>query len=369
MSNHKIINEVFLLRSMSCLSIVLLHSINRIYIEENSMLSLFTLLLTFGTPAFVFISELVISHSYPTETPRRFWSKRVRYILLPYVFFGLFYAFSKALEGWLFKGASFFSSLFNYSWKHLLLGDFQGYFILIIFQFYLLHLVFQKYLAQYSPKMILGTSLLINIIYLGLFNFTTSPDGPVLQYIWQQGYWLPFLGWIFYFTVAYYCGLHYQKFIQALMKWKKYIFVLTVLGAMIPMVLTSQELLTVHSSKRIDMLFFTIMLTFSLYIVAHQMKKVPQIWVRISQYSFGIYLLHPFYMGVMIIAVSRIPILSQSILGVLVLFVASILCSILTTYLLNQIKWGPYVIGKIGIGVQTNPPGQVASSQRTAQNV
>ena len=355
MTNNKIIHEVFVLRSIACLSIVMLHAVHRIYGNESLWMQLLTILLTFGTPAFVFISELVIAKSYPDHTPLRFWKKRLQYILLPYLGFGLFYAFSKAMEGWLFNGASFLQAFATFSWRHLLIGDYHGYFIIIIFQFYLLHMFFQKFLIRFSAKRVLGFSFLINMMYLSFFHFTSAPASPVLQYIWSQGYWLPFLGWLFYFSVAFYCGRHYDAFIQGLMKRKTQVFVLTAISACIPLSLIATDLLTVHSSKRIDMVLFTTLMVFSLYIMAHQMKQIPKILVKISQYSFAIYLLHPFYMGMMIIVVSFVPLLQQSILGAAFMFFVSILLSMLTAFVLNKIPYGAYFIGKIGIGLKPRP--------------
>ncbi len=350
MSEAKTIQEVFFLRCMACLSIVLLHAIDRIYGHVNTVPELITLLLTFGTPAFVFISEFVISRSYPIHTPRKFWEKRLKYILLPYVFFGIFYALSKAIEDWLFQQASFFQTFFTLVWRHLLIGDFQGYFILIIFQFYLLHMLFQRYIHRFDPKWVIAISLIVNILYLGIFNFTEIPNTPVLQYIWLQGHWLLFLGWIFYFSVAYYCGRNYQRFIQWLVKRQFWIYLFTLIYSLIPLVLTYKDILVVHSSKRIDMIFFTLSMILTLYLLAHKIKNIPYSIVRISKYSFGIYLLHPFFMGVMIIGISKIPLLNHSMLGMIFLFIGSIGLSIITTYLLNKVPGGAFFIGKIGIG-------------------
>lgn len=361
MRKNKIIPEVFLLRSIACLSIVLLHSLNRIYDQTGTIPELITLMLTFGTPAFVFISELVISHSYPAQTPRKFWNTRISYILMPYIFFGIFYAFSKAINSWLFEGASFLPTFGTLTWRHLLIGDFQGYFIIIIFQFYLLHMVYQKYFMRFSAKWVLAGSLFVNLVYLGFFNFISSPQGPVLAYIWQQGYWLPFLGWLFYFSVAYYCGRYYQQFLDMLVKRQLWIYLLTGISAILLFILMDQKVLTVHSSKRVDMLFFTVGMIFVLYLIAHKLKTIPNSLIRVSQYSFGIYLLHPFYMGIMIILVNQVSWLQHSLWGVLFLFFGSIGLSIITTHVLNKTLWGSYVIGKIGIGNKGKTPASIST--------
>ncbi|MEH6992332.1 acyltransferase family protein, partial [Neobacillus drentensis] len=135
----KLVNEIFLMRTISCLSILLLHSLARAYAYDNNIVNLMQLLLTFGTPTFVFISEFILARSYPQELPANFWSKRLKFIMVPYILFGTFYALMKGFEQSLSSGNDFLGSFGGFLWKHILLGDYHGYFILVIFQFYLLH--------------------------------------------------------------------------------------------------------------------------------------------------------------------------------------------------------------------------------------
>ena len=96
--NKKVIDEIFLLRSIACLSIVFLHAFARSFLEENGVVNSINMLLTFGTPTFVFISEFILARSYLGKLPSDFWRKRVKFVLLPYLLFGTFYAGSKGLE-------------------------------------------------------------------------------------------------------------------------------------------------------------------------------------------------------------------------------------------------------------------------------
>ena len=160
--NKKVIEEIFLMRSIACLSIVLLHALARSFLDKNDIVESISLLLTFGTPTFVFISEFILARSYPNQLPSHFWSKRVKYVVLPYLLFGTFYAGSKGFELALSSDVSFIKAFLSYWWKHLLLGDYHGYFILIILQFYALHFFFHNYLKRWSPKIVLPTSFIIS---------------------------------------------------------------------------------------------------------------------------------------------------------------------------------------------------------------
>lgn len=206
MDQRKTIDEVFLLRSMACLGIVFLHSFARSFLETNEIVNSMNLLFTFATPTFVFISIFILARSYPDQLPINFWGKRVKYVLFPYLLFGTFYAGSKGLEVALSSDISFVRAFGSFLWRHILLGDYHGYFILIILQFYVLYYFFHSHLKKWSPKVVLPVAFLITSAYLGFFNFVPPVQTPVGEYIWAKLYWIPFLGWLFYFTLAYYCG-------------------------------------------------------------------------------------------------------------------------------------------------------------------
>jgi membrane-bound acyltransferase YfiQ involved in biofilm formation len=353
----KVIDELFLLRAVACLSIVLLHSIHRIYGDEDATIRLITLLMTFGTPTFVFISEFILSYSYPRSIPTNFWGKRLAYILVPYVLFGVFYAGMKAMEAKLSTAAApFMETFLELSLRHVFIGDYHGYFILIIFQFYLLHQLFQKYIRRYSAKLVLSLSLIINLAYLGFFNFTEPLNIPYASYIWSKLYWLPCLGWLFYFTLAYYCGRNYEAFKEGIRRNGKWIMAVTLVTAVVPLYLMQQGILKDVSSKRVDMLFFTVAMSFFLFYIALKLKGIPRWIIGVSQYGFGIYLFHPLYLAVMVLVTRRISFLSESPAGVIVMLIGSTVGSIVTLHLLNKTKWGPYFAGKIGIGRRDSTP-------------
>jgi membrane-bound acyltransferase YfiQ involved in biofilm formation len=344
----KVIDELFLLRAVACLSIVLLHSIHRIYGDEALTIRLLTLLMTFGTPTFVFISEFILSHSYPHSLPKHFWGKRLSYILLPYVLFGIFYAGMKAVEASLTTAAPLAQTFVELSLRHILLGDYHGYFILIIFQFYCLHRWFQKYIQRYSAKLVLGVSLVVNLAYLGFFNFTDPMNFPYAAYIWSKLYWVPCLGWLFYFTLAYYCGRNYEAFKAGVRRRGLWIIAFLLVSSIVPLYLLQQGIIKDISSKRVDMLFFTVAMSLFLFYIGLWLKEIPRWILTISRYSFGIYLFHPLYLAAMVLIVRKVPLLSGSIPGVIVMFVGSTVGSILTLHVLNKWSWGPYFAGKVG---------------------
>ncbi|WP_096435032.1 acyltransferase family protein [Alteribacter populi] len=350
MKQPNMINEVFFLRSIACLSIVLLHSIERAIHTPflngigPSMVMLFDsiqVFLYFGTPVFIFISELIIAYSYRNKPiPNRFLSKRFLFIFVPFLFMAFFYSLP------------YTATFSDWSQKFLLnavIGDFHGYFVLIIFQFYLLHLFFHRFLAKWNPKKVIGISLLINIGYLAVFNFTAPPSIPYGTYIWERFYWVPFLGWIFYFSLGYYCGYYYESFKEWINKNKKPILIAPALTSFLVLFCYHSELLSVHSSKRIDILFHTVALTFFILLIAQQMKRIPSYLIQVSQYSFGIYLLHMFYIHAIDYFIKQTGI-QLGISYIFILFTASVILSMGTAHFAMKWKHGQYFVGKIGVG-------------------
>lgn len=347
------LNEIFMLRAVACLSIVLVHSltvaqsgISNISDYLDIVVNSVRVLLTFGTPTFVFISMLLISYSYPNGLPTTFLGRRAKLILLPYlsmaVFYALFHGLASALP---IKEILINASLY-------ILGAYHGYFVLIIFQFYLLCYFFNNYLSKKNPFTVILISLIINLIYLAIFNFSSSPiDNSLVNYFWVRWHWIPFIGWVFYFTVAYYCGKNYSKSLFLLNKNKNLILASTVSIGALTVILANLKIIPL-SSKSIMMIFFATSMIATLYYIATKVKDTPYLFRKISEYSFSIYLLHMFFISVVSKALKVLGI-DLGILNVVFLFIGSIIGSMLMTYIINRFKFGKYLVGRINsVGVK-----------------
>lgn len=343
------LQEVFVLRSIACLSIALLHSINKIYTgHPGEWVNVCRLILSFGTPAFVFISEMVLAYAYPNGVPKGFWKKRAQFILVPYVVFGLVHALADAV---LSPEGAIAASFLRYVVQYILLGDFALYFILIIFQFYLLHAyAAPKLLHRYSAKVILPITLAISMLYWSFFNFVPRAPIPFQEYIYTRFYMLPFIGWSFYFALAYYCGRHYRELIALLNRYR-YAVRLAFAAAAAWMVynLLSGTIVAV-SSKRLDMVLFATAASFFILQIAAGARRIHPFWVKTSQISFGLFLVHPVFYGILELFLTRLPGMEGTPWGVLLLFVSGMSLSawaVLTAY---RFPGGSYVVGRIGAG-------------------
>ncbi|MCU1807076.1 acyltransferase family protein [Cytobacillus firmus] len=341
------VNEIFFIRSIACICVVLLHAIGIVTREfgvtPDTLFSQSRLLLLFATPLFIILSEFLLAYSYPEKTPRNFFSKRLKYILIPFIIMAFIYSLDVNL-----RSAEFdLNSIWNIFLINLT-GGFHGYFILIIFQFYLLHVLFIKFEHKLSPKMVLFISLVINVLYLSFFNLTDPPENLAHgQEIWRRWYWYPFVGWIFYFTLAYYCGKYFDLFKARVQRYIIPILFAIIISVAVIYTAYTNFIIPSMSSKRVDILFYATLMWFLLFYIATKIKKVPKFVIIISKLSFGIYLLHPIFFRML---QENIDPSSSSNIYVYftIIFLMGFLLSALTTYLLSLTKVGQFIIGATG---------------------
>src|SRR5699024_6184092 len=128
-------------------------------------------------------------------------------------------------------------------------------------------------------------------VYLSIFNFVPTPDNN-LSYLWSRGYWIPAFGWIFYFVLGYYSGIYYEKLLIKLHEYKLLVFLAPILTFVFVIMMRYYELPAASSSKRIDVLFYTISIIYLIIYLTSKIENTPIIVIFISNYSFSIYLLH-----------------------------------------------------------------------------
>ncbi|MBY0214409.1 MULTISPECIES: acyltransferase family protein [Priestia] len=341
--NKSITYEIYWLRFISCLAVVGIHSISSGFVQVSGdnlgsieyLLYVAQMGLMFGTPAFIFISEFLLAKSYKNGLPKGFLFKRVKFLLIPYIVMAILYAF-------IFVEEPNARSILIHSFRNIFLGDFVAYFVLIVFQFYILHMILHKNLKQWNPKVVLLTTLLINILFLGFFNFVPSPDNDLLGYLWRRGHWLIFISWLFYFSLGYYCGIYYEKIAKNLSKYKFLLFSLPPILLVAVVILRYLGLPSITSSKRVDIIFYTTSIIFLTLFIASKIKHTPKFVLLINKYSFSIYLLHK-------LVIDTVGPLSNSVLiHVVLTFIIGLVFSIITAYLINLLPFGEFIVGRPG---------------------
>ncbi|MEC0788342.1 acyltransferase family protein [Bacillus haynesii] len=343
------VKEIFVIRCISCLSVVLLHAISMVLMVRADMLGdavfrvveSFRTLLMFSTPAFIFISEFLLAHAYPGGVPEGFLKKRLKTIFIPFLFIAVLDAFMTAgLMMQQFQASVIMKKLL----ANIFLGNFIGYFILVIFQFYLLHMCFHSFLQKASPKWVLSISFAVTAAYLSYFTFIQPP---VVQEEAPFPFsWVPFPGWLFYFCLAYYCGKNYERFLALLERYRHAVYAAAaVTGCFIVAVSFFGQDIGV-TSKRPDILLYSTSIIFLCFHLFSKLKSVPKLIMMISNYSFSIYLLHAFILIFGLVILTTLDSIG-TVSAVLLLFFISTGAAVFISWAVNKLKYGYMFVGKI----------------------
>lgn len=355
----KRIEELDILRSIAIMTVVTVHSITRVIeIHENhGMLDTYheealltmRLFTTFGTPIFVFLSVFLLAYAYYDELPDNFMEKRIKLIIIPYISMSFIYAFIMLHESGTTNTGGTFISYFQYLFQNIFTGFYRhGYFILVIFQFYLIYIFFHDRLKKIKPAKLLLGAFLINLFYLGIFNFTNPNILPYGDKIWHGATWIIFPAWIFYFAIGYSSGCNIKKLNTWLNKYKKLILPsIFLFGSFMGYMYLSGNL-PENSSKRFDMLLFSSSMFLLIYYTATKLKKTPALLEFINRYSFGIYLFHMIYLYLATyIFTKKIFFQIDPFLTLVLLISGSTVLSVITTYFLDKLSFGHYLIGRL----------------------
>lgn len=318
------------LRAIACLSIVLLHATTNIeiingYIDQ-SYYQFFRLLLCFATPTFILLSILILANRYQHQLPSQFLWHRFQFIFIPFVAAGIIYAANAAFH----YNENFWDALY----RHIVLGDFSGWFVMTIFQLYILFFIVKKY--KISSILFIPILFLLGIVYMTLANLN-------LDYFIQNDHFmrLLFVGWLPYFVFAYFIGSHYERFANYLVKYK----FLTVLSAILATTilyinyyLGAQQI----TSRRIDMILFVLAIAICILAFAQILPKLSFIHI-ISRYSFGIFLIHWLIQEYLAPYSALLPTTSLQVTS---LFFASLLVCMLLIKIISFVPFSAYLIGK-----------------------
>ncbi|PKU53154.1 biofilm PIA synthesis protein icaC [Lysinibacillus fusiformis] len=326
----KMVYEWNVLRVVACLSIVLLHATTNIesingYMDQPYY-QFFRLLLCFATPTFILLSILILAKRYQHQLPPHFIGRRFQFIVIPFIAAGMLYAANAALH----YDESFWEALY----RHIILGDFSGWFVMTIFQLYILFYIGKKY--QVSSLWFTPIMFLLGIFYMTLANAN-------IDYFIQNEHFmrLLFVGWLPYFALAYIIGSHYEKIAHYLVQYKYFTIIAVILAMAILYInyyLGAQQI----TSRRIDIMLFVLAMAFCILAFAQVLPKLPFIPI-LSRYSFGIFLIHWLIQEYLAPYSALLP---TTALQVISLFLSSLLVCMLLIKIISFIPFSAYLIGK-----------------------
>ncbi|WHY71642.1 acyltransferase family protein [Fictibacillus enclensis] len=327
------IKEWNLLRTIACLSIVFLHSTSQTAVSvggypASEAYSVLRVALCYATPTFVILSEIILANRYPDGLPKNFWKKRLKWILAPFLAFAVI----DALVSYHLNPAVDIGLMIQKN----LLGNYEGYFVLIIFQFYALHYLVTKYKIPVS--WLLPVSLIVMSLHFQFMEGSHHSIKENLSYLK-----VPFTAWFAYFAVAYAIGKHYKTVAVKLQQYRY----LTIAGVGLSLALVYiffKAGYTGVGSKRLDL--FPLTVAVSLFILAWG-QRLPgsRIINLISNYSFGIYLVH--WQVQRYLASYTAQLFEQTYLQVFSLFFITLILSMGLIKLISLFPGGAYLVGNI----------------------
>ncbi|ARB41128.1 MULTISPECIES: acyltransferase family protein [Mammaliicoccus] len=285
-------HEITYARAIFCLIIVAVHILSN-YLRDvelqdhNRMVVLtFQILILFATPCFIILSESLISMVYKDKLPKNFLVKRFKYIMIPYFSIGTFYVYTKyKVDG----NEETFWQLFK---ENLLIGNWYGWFVIVIFQFYILHLIFHKSLSKANPVVMLVISFAISLAHSYLMY-----DNDTYTNWWNEFYPLfhrtNILYWLFYFVFGFYLGRYYNEVLSFMEK--KFMWLVGSLAGVTLLVIYSiyQNDVTVVQSNRYDILIYSALAFIFILVISKKLANFNISFLYfIGEISFFIYLTH-----------------------------------------------------------------------------
>jgi probable poly-beta-1,6-N-acetyl-D-glucosamine export protein len=312
------INELNVTRALAILAVLFIHSTSAsvITLPSDSVLFPFYVFLNvfskFAVPIFIFLSDFVLFYNYIQKDLTKsmitgFYKKRLNQILIPYLFFSVFYYmvvnysatsdFKLTLEA-LFSGEFLDKLLIGKAYTHL-------YYIFIMIQFYLMFPVF-LYILKKKPALSHHLIWIGFVLQWGFIFFNAE--------IWQYKYKGSIsLSYIFFFLSGAYLGIYYEK----CKKWVKVkkedmnLAMVTLWGVWIASsmynvylyyyVYSSQTYLV--NSKMFELIWqiqsitaSIVLLQLSFWIYAKWNATVVNCFINLGALSFGVFLLHPYFL-------------------------------------------------------------------------
>lgn len=323
----------------------MIHSLTKVYsyrdISDETRIFIMSLQMAimYATPMFVLLSEFISSNVAKGKIKKGFLLNKVKYILIPYIIMATVYTVNLYIKNKDMGGLELLEV-----WKNILMGQWHGYFVIIIFQFYILHILYVKYTNNINPAIVLTISFVISISYWVYYNFFF-----VYSYdFFYKSFVLPkilFFGWLFYFSIAYYCGKDYERFVFKLNQLKWWILFGFIMTFAIVQLNFYYGLLPDIASTRFDIVFYTVMVFFLIFLIASKLNKMPYWLLSISSYSYGIYLLHPIIQEQIVRYFEEKVINGLSFL--LIQFIAGVFIPIVIVFFVTKIPFGEFIVGKL----------------------
>ena len=356
--------EIEYLRGIAILFIIAIHSFGYCYRMNfhnflfyfNTALDVFSHI---GVPIFVFVSGFVLAIKYHDDLSLKdFYKKRIPKIVIPYVTFSIFYllGYQFLLRSQLLQNQRELSQLtLNEVFFRLISGTahYHLWFIILILTLYILYPLIIKIYGFFSKS---HKEHVLLIIFFSIQSMMCILNH---YYPTTDLFFLVFLSYIFYFVLGIFLSYHYSEFKEFILHLeKKSLSLLLFINLGFTIILTFifvQNYTINFENHYLDIslvypLYFLInlLLLFSLICSLEHSAITPlkEFLMSVSKYSFGIFLIHPFFIeAVYYLVMPRIAITVDNWIFYPILFISALIFSVLALKILKKIPHASIFIG------------------------
>ena len=330
------------MRGIAMLGVIAIH-VGSQYLTNPSanmhLTALFEIVSRFSVPIFFFISGFGLFYNLDIEDVdyKKFYRRRFKAVLIPYLVWSLFYMLHNAIlyhDFAVFTPARFFCNLF------FGFSSYQLYFLVILLWFYLLMPCWVKVV-----KNSVGPNLLFLLAFQLTFNYYSSyslvPDkitaNPFFHMLldYRMNYWI--FHYIYIFVLGGFWAYHFDEFMEflkmrVLMTGFFLVTLCGILGYYYYLIFETGYSLesainTAHQLSPIGV-FYTIaasLFFFMLFTYTQIPEKIAALLHTLGHHSYFMYLVHPLFITYMTILLQKAGLIMTAPIAIVYYFVIVIL--------------------------------------------
>lgn len=296
------LQEIEILRAFAALAVVMIHTSATYLLPAKAdnnlflLISSFNVLGKFAVQIFIFISGVVLFYSYKDRQlkVKEFYVKRLRYIVIPYVFWTAVYVLlNKVVKGFVDKPLNYLMLFFN----DLLTGQasYHLYFIVLILQFYIVFPFLHSIVKRYGFRKTVLFWLAVGYLIMITFDYYTG-------YVLFNSRF--FIMWYFYFVLGAYVGLNMDSWRKMTIKYATIglFFMMFVVDALTWEYFFSTkyynfDLGIAATPLKPSVFLYTLISIIALYGLSQKIALSSGVLNKsllfVGKYSFGLYFVHP----------------------------------------------------------------------------
>ena len=365
------IKEIDFLRSFAILAVIAIHtSTNFSKIFYLNSLVIFNLVIDvfsqYGVPLFIFISGFVLSNKYyGLFSVKEFYKKRVMSILPQYFIFSILYiSFFAVLSGKFPLFSEIFLKIITAN------SAIHMWFFLTIAGFYIFYPLIIAIYSYFDERNKLFAFLMLSLIFqvtwsISVLIIENGGYDPLFIYLAKR----VFIPYLFYFVLGIYVSKNFHSVCVYLESMKKYKTILLLILALITIIISFFWIVgfgyyvkgfdSFYSMSRLyfsipvilEVLYYPLIFLLIFGVSSKIMKKdnlLASIMYSLGRHSFGIYLVHFFFITLITIQLEHFYIYTDNWIFYPILFVTTTLLSLLSVILISNLPLGELAVGNTG---------------------